>query len=105
MDEFEEKDYSGARSCADAVKANGDAIMAIFDDVDATMNNLNGSNWESTGADSARDRYNTIRKNYDKFYSKIVDMKNHIYNVTAANEKADIKAGNIVTDLKSGGSL
>ena len=40
MNEFEEKDYEGARSYANAVKVNADNIMGIFNDIDAVMNNL-----------------------------------------------------------------
>ena len=45
--------------------------MGIFNDIDGVMNNLYGNNWQSTGADSARDRYNQIRKNYEVFYEKV----------------------------------
>ena len=44
MNEFEEKDYEGARSYANAVKTNADNIMGIFNDIDATMNNLYSNN-------------------------------------------------------------
>ncbi len=97
MNEFEEKDYGHARSTADAVKKNADEIMNIFNDVDSTMNQLYGANWESSGADNAKDRYNEIRKNYEVFYNRVVTMRNHIYNVTAANEEADAQASNTVT--------
>ena len=99
MNEFEEKDYAGARSYADAVKTNADNIMNIFNDIDGVMNNLYGNNWQSTGADSARDRYNQIRKNYEVFYEKVVAMKNHIYNVTAANEEADAAASQTISNI------
>lgn len=99
MNEFEEKDYAGARSYADAVKTNADNIMGIFNDIDGVMNSLYGSNWESTGADSARDRYNQIRKNYEDFYNKVVAMKTHIYNVTAANEAADAQASQTIANV------
>ena len=69
--------------------------MGIFNDIDGVMNNLYGSNWQSTGADSAKDRYDQIRKNYEVFYEKVVAMKNHIYSVTAANEEA-MKSGKLV---------
>ena len=99
MNEFEEKDYAGARSYADGVKTNADNIMAIFNDIDGIMNNLYGSNWESVGAQNAQARYNVIRKNYEDFYEKVVAMRNHIYNVTAANEDADAAASNNVTNV------
>ena len=99
MNEFEEKDYAGARSYADAVKTNADNIMGIFNDIDGVMNNLYGSNWQSNGADSARDRYNQIRKNYEVFYEKVVSMKNHIYSVTAANEQADNAASQTIANV------
>ena len=99
MNEFEQKDYAGARSCADSIKTNADNIMTIFDNIDGIMNNLYGANWESSGAQNARDRYNQIRKNYEVFYEKVVAMKNHIYNVTAANEAADAAASQNIANI------
>ena len=99
MNEFEEKDYAGARGYADSVKANAENIMGIFNDIDGVMNSLYGSDWGSTGADNARERYNEIRKNYEVFYNKVVTMRDHIYNVTAANEEADAAASNAVTNV------
>ena len=93
MNEFEEKDYEGSRSYANAEKTNADNIMGIFNDIDATMNNLYSNNWASIGADDAKARYNEIRKNYEVFYEKVVAMKNHVYRITATNEDAD-KAAN-----------
>ena len=93
MNEFEEKDYEGARSYANAVKTNADNIMGIFNDIDAVMNNLYSDNWASMGADDSRARYNEIRKNYEVFNEKEVAMKNHVYRITATNEEAD-KAAN-----------
>ena len=89
MNEFEEKDYEGARNYANAVKTNADNIMGIFNDIDAVMNNLYANNWASMGADDAKARYNEIRKNYEVFYEKVVAMKNHVYRITATNEEAD----------------
>ena len=99
MNEFEEKDYAGARSYADGVQNNADNIMGIFNDIDNVMNSLYVSNWESVGAENARDRYNQIRKNYEDFYNKVVAMKTHIYNVTAANEEADSSASQTVSSI------
>ena len=93
MNEFEEKDYEGARNYANAVKTNADNIMGIFNDIDGIMNTLYSNNWSSMGASDARDRYNEIRKNYEVFYEKVVAMKNHVYRITARNEEAD-KAAN-----------
>ena len=97
MNEFEEKDYAGARSLADAVQGNADNIMDIFNDVDTIMNQLYGQKWESCGAENAQARYNEIRRNYEIFYTNVVAMKTHIYNVTAANEDADAAASNVIT--------
>ncbi|MBQ8535627.1 MAG: WXG100 family type VII secretion target [Bacilli bacterium] len=99
MNEFEEKDYEGARSYANAVKTNADNIMGIFNDIDATMNNLYSNNWASIGADDAQARYNEIRKNYEVFYEKVIAMKNHVYRVTARNEEADKAANATVTSV------
>ena len=99
MNEFEEKDYAQARSLADGVYKNAQNIMDIFNDIDSTMNNLYGNNWASVGADDAHDRYNTIRQNYEVFYAKVVSMRTHIYNVTAANEVADAAANTVITSV------
>ena len=97
MNEFEEKDYAGARNYADGVKTNADNIMGIFNDIDGVMNNLYGNNWQSLGAGAAKARYDVIRKNYEIFYDKVVAMRNHIYNVTAANEEADAAASKTIS--------
>ncbi len=89
MEEFEEKDYDQARNYADNIKANAENIMDIFNNIDATMNSLYGSNWESSGAENAHERYNEIRTNYQVFYENVVAMKEHVYKVTNANEAAD----------------
>ena len=99
MNEFEEKDYEGARNYANAVKTNADNIMGIFNDIDGIMNTLYSNNWASMGADDAKARYNEIRKNYEVFYEKVVAMKNHVYRITAANEEADKAANAVVTNV------
>lgn len=99
MNEFEEKDYDGARSYADNIQSNADNIMDIFNSIDATMDSLYGSNWESSGAESAHERYNQIRKNYENFYNNVVAMKNHVYQVTTANEEADAAASQNVASV------
>ncbi len=99
MNEFEQKDYAGARSYADAIQTNADNIMVIFEDIDGVINNLYGTNWESSGAENAHERYNELRKNYEKFYDEVVAMKNHIYDVTAANEEADTAASQTVSNI------
>ena len=99
MNEFEEKDYGEARSLADGILTNANNINDIFDTIDRVMNDLYGSNWQSTGADIARERYDQIRKNYQVFYQKVVDMKTHIYNVTAANEEADTAASAMISKI------
>lgn len=96
MNEFEEKDYGAARSYADGVQNNANNIMNIFNDIDSVMNELYGANWASAGAEEAHDRYNVIRQNYEVFYNKVMTMKTHIYNVTAANEEADAAASNTI---------
>lgn len=99
MNEFEEKDYDLARGYADGIQGNADNIMGIFDDIDGIMTGLYGSNWESVGAEEAHNRYNQIRKNYEVFYNKVVTMKTHIYNVTAANEEADAAASKTIAEI------
>lgn len=99
MNEFEQKDYGAARDYADAIQNNADNIMGIFDDIDGVMNNLYGSNWESSGAENAHERYNELRRNYEIFYNDVVAMKTHIYEVTAANEEADLAASQSVSSI------
>lgn len=99
MNEFEEKDYAGARSYADGVQKNADNIMTIFDELNNVMNSLYGSNWESAGAEEAKARYDEIRQNYQVFYDKVVAMKTHIYNVTAANEEAYTTASQTIANI------
>lgn len=98
MNEFEQKDYAGARSYADAIQTNADNIMGIFEDIDGVMTNLYGSNWESSGAEAAHERYNELRKNYEVFYNDVVAMKTHVYEITAANEEADAAASQVVAN-------
>ncbi len=99
MNEFEEKDYGEARSLADRILTNANNINDIFDNIDRVMNELYGGNWQSVGADKARERYDQIRKNYEVFYQKVVTMKNHIYNITQANEEADTAASAIISKI------
>ena len=99
MNEFEQKDYEAARDYADAIQNNADNIMSIFDDIDGVMNNLYGSNWESSGAENAHERYNELRRNYEIFYNDVVAMKTHIYEVTVANEEADLAASQSVQNI------
>ena len=99
MNEFEEKDYAGARSYADAIQTNANNIMSIFDDIDATMTNLYGANWESSGAEDAKSRYKKKKKNYEVFYQRVIAMRNHIYSVTAANEAADAAASQNIANV------
>lgn len=99
MDEFESKNYSGARSTADQIKSNADNIMGIFEDIDRVMDELYGDNWQSTGADSARDRYNNIRSKYEGFYQAVVNMNQYIHTTTDRYEQADAAASNIVAGV------
>ena len=99
MNEFEEKDYAEARGLADGILTNANNIQGVFNDIDRVMNDLYGENWQSAGADRARERYDQIRKNYEVFYNKVVAMNKHIYNVTAANEEADAAASATITKI------
>lgn len=99
MNEFEQKDYEGARSYANSIKKNADNIMGIFDDIDSTMNSLYGQNWASAGAEEAQARYQEIRRNYEVFYDRVVKMQQHINAVTAANEAADAQASQDIASI------
>lgn len=99
MEEFEAKNYNGARSTADAIKTNAQNIMGIFDDIDRIMNELYGENWQSTGADDAKNRYDTIRKNYEVFYTNVINMNTYIHKTTDAYEQADNAASSTVAGV------
>ena len=43
----------------------------------------------STNSENLCEFHRGIRQNYQVFYDKVVAMKTHIYNVTAANEEAE----------------
>ncbi len=99
MNEFEEKDYEAARGYADAIKNNADNIMQIFDNIDSSMKSLYGESWQSSGADVSNGRYQEIRSSYDSFYQAVVNMKNHIYTVTARNEETDAAAAQSISNV------
>jgi len=99
MNEFEQKDYEGARNLANAIKTNADNIMGIFDEIDYNMKNLYGDSWQSQGADTANERYQEIRKNYEVFYNRVVTMKKHIDEVTARNEAADAMVRDKISNI------
>ena len=99
MNEFEQKDYEGARNSADQVKTTAENIMSIFDNIDQVMNTLYNDAWQSQGAEGAKSRYQQIRKNYETFYNNVVAMKSHIYAVTASNEAQDAAVSNTIDDL------
>lgn len=99
MNEFEEKDYQGAKNCADAVKTNADNILGIFDNIDQHMKILYGDAWQSSGADKTNGRYQEIRKNYEIFYNNVVTMRNHIYNVTNINEETDTSVSASISNV------
>ncbi len=96
--EFDLKDYETARGYADRINVSANSIMAIFDEIDATMNRLYGSDWSSSGADNAKARYDDIRKNYDSFYQRVVDMKAHVYKVTRTDQAADAAASSAISN-------
>lgn len=97
VSEFEEKDYEQARNTADAVYTNATNIKNIFEDINNTMNMLYNTNWISDGANAAQAEYfKQFKAKYDGFYQKVVDMKTHVYAVTAANETADAQALNVI---------
>ena len=100
MNEFEQKDYEGARNSADQVKTTAENIMSIFDNIDQVMNTLYNDAWQSQGAEGAKSRYQQIRKNYETFYNNVVAMKSHIYAVTASNEAQDAAVSNTIADLE-----
>lgn len=99
MNEFEQKDYEGARNCANAIKNNADNIMGIFDEIDYNMKNLYGDAWQSQGADAANERYQEIRKNYEVFYNRVISMKKHVDEVTSRNEAADVQVRDRISEI------
>ena len=99
MNEFEEKDYQGARNTADSIKTNADNILSIFDNIDNAMKSLYGEAWQSTGADVSNGRYQELRKNYEIFYNNVVTMRNHIYSVTQVNEETDASVSQSISGV------
>lgn len=99
MNEFEEKDYEGARSYADNIKTNAENIMNIFNEINNIMGSLYGEDYSSTGAETAKARYDEIKQNYDVFYEKVVAMRDHVYAITEANEMADEAASQVISEV------
>lgn len=99
MNEFEEKDYGQARTTADSMKTNAQSIMDIFDKIDIIMKDLYGESWESSGASNAHARYEELRKNYELFYQKILNICAHILKVTASNESADSRVSSDIASV------
>jgi len=92
--EIELKDYESARDTASTIHNIGDKIMDIFNEIDKAMTDLYGEAWQSTGADVSNGRYRELKANYDLFYQKILDMHNHINNVTNKDQATDREVGN-----------
>lgn len=99
MNEIEEKDYDAARGYADLIKINADNIMQIFNDIDNAMKSLYGESWQSTGADVSNEKYQEIRSKYEGFYEKVINMKEHIYTITARNEETDTAAAQAISNI------
>ena len=95
-DIIDQKDYEGARNCADRMVSIAGNIRDIFDDIDNTMDELFGGDWDSSGAENARERYDECRKSYEPFYEDLLERKSHIYDVTHRTEEADINASNAI---------
>lgn len=89
MNEFEEKDYDQAFSLATTIKSDANDMLEIFNNVDRSMSELFGENWQSSGADVSNGRYEELRKNYEAFYNKVIAMVNHIAEVTNKNIDTD----------------
>ena len=89
MNEFEEKDYEQAYSLATTIQSDANDMLEIFNNVDRSMTELFGENWNSSGADVSNGRYEELRKNYQVFYDKVIAMVNHIAEVTNRNIDTD----------------
>ena len=89
MNEFEEKDYEQAYSLATTIQSDANDMLEIFNNVDRSMTELFGENWQSSGADVSNGRYEELRKNYQVFDDKVIAMVNHIAEVTNRNIDTD----------------
>ena len=89
MNEFEEKDYEQAYSLATTIQSDANDMLEIFNNVDRSMTELFGENWQSSGADVSNGRHEELRKNYQVFYDKVIAMVNHIAEVTNRNIDTD----------------
>ena len=99
MNEFQQQDYGSARMAADNIKVSADKIMDVFDSVDRNMKLLYGDAWQSTGADATNGRYQEIRKNYEVFYAKVIEMHNYVHNATNLYEQSDVKVSQSISDI------
>lgn len=99
MAEFKQTDYGTARSLADNIKASAEKIMSIFENVDQSMRMLYGDAWQSTGADVTEGRYQEIRKNYEVFYQKVIDMHQHVHNATNLYEQSDATVSSSISEV------
>ena len=99
MNEFQQQDYGSARLSADNIKGSADKIMDVFDNVDRNMKLLYGDAWQSSGADVTNGRYQEIRKNYEIFYQKVIEMHNYVHSATNLYEQADTKISQSISEV------
>lgn len=99
MNEFKQEDYASARMTADNIKMSADRIMDVFDKVDYNMKILYGDAWQSSGADASSGRYQEIRKNYEIFYKKVLDMHSYVHSATNLYEQSDSRIAQSVSEI------
>ncbi len=99
MNEFSQSDYGQSRNLASNIKTNAENIMGIFENIDNTMRSLYGESWQSSGADTSSERYKELRKSYEVFYQNVLNMYDHINNVTASNESSDSQVSQTLSNL------
>lgn len=63
------------------------------------MKSLYDESWQSTGADVSNGKYQEIRSKYEGFYEKVINMKEHIYTITARNEETDTAVAQAISNI------
>lgn len=89
MMELEQKDYDQAFNLAQTIESDANDMLEVFNNIDKSMTELFGENWQSSGADVSNGRYSELRKNYEAFYNKVIAMVDYIATITNNNIDTD----------------
>ncbi|MBQ6405196.1 MAG: WXG100 family type VII secretion target [Bacilli bacterium] len=98
-EEIDVESYGTARDLAAKIKNIGDSIKNTFDGIGRSADTLFGEDWQSSGSEGARQRYEELAANYQIFYDKIIEMQDRINSITENYVEADTSAGNTVSSI------